>query len=439
SAGSWSATPRCSASPPRCGGPPGSGSSSCPAPTTTRSSCWTTWPAEAAGNNPWTHAERLLTGEQALCRVRSRSALLEREAVGVTGVLGPGADPDRRRRALEVVVVHALPALTGAHVRDDLVQAALGAQRDERGARRVTGRSRDGDGARVAAVVVVVGAALDRALGHLRHLHERVHVLPPRVPTPTSEHDDRIPERVTAKGQEKARNALPVAPRIRKELPFRNHSSRRGGGRHSTSAPPPTVRCSRSTRTDELRTRCPRCTTTTSPAAGPAANTLPSSCTRRIRSRSRTSSTETCSSRSRMRLIPARLMPSTCASRCTCSSRATSRREYRRPLPRVRRGTTRPSRSYCRRVCGCIPASSAALDTVSTGASSSIMCPPVSSRARCPGRSTEYVNRQRRGRAPAPPRRASFRRALGQARAHVLAVALGGERLERLLRLAAQL
>src|SRR5690606_25722376 len=138
SAGSWSATPRCSASPPRCGGPPGSGSSSCPAPTTTRSSCWTTWPAEAAGNNPWTHAERLLTGEQALCRVRSRSALLEREAVGVTGVLGPGADPDRRRRALEVVVVHALPALTGAHVRDDLVQAALGAQRDERGARRVT-------------------------------------------------------------------------------------------------------------------------------------------------------------------------------------------------------------------------------------------------------------------------------------------------------------
>src|SRR5215213_6019139 len=71
-----------------------------------------------------------------------------------------------------------------------------------------------------------------------------------------------------------------------------------------------------------------------------------------------------------IRLMPARLTPSSCESRCTSRSSATSRGLYRRPPPRVRPGLTSPSRSYCRSVCACMPASSAATEMTKTAASS---------------------------------------------------------------------
>src|SRR6266498_2594596 len=70
-----------------------------------------------------------------------------------------------------------------------------------------------------------------------------------------------------------------------------------------------------------------------------------------------------------IRLMPARLTPSSWLSRCTSRSSATSRWLYRRPPPPVRPGCTRPSRSYWRSVWGCIPASRAATEMISTFAS----------------------------------------------------------------------
>src|SRR5665647_2729722 len=77
------------------------------------------------------------------------------------------------------------------------------------------------------------------------------------------------------------------------------------------------------------------------------------------------------SSSSRIRWTPLRLMPSSCDRYWTSRSRATSRSEYRRPRPRVRVGTTRPSRSYVRRVCGCMPARRAAVEIGNRAASRS--------------------------------------------------------------------
>jgi len=53
-------------------------------------------------------------------------------------------------------------------------------------------------------------------------------------------------------------------------------------------------------------------------------------------------------------------------------SRAMSRPEYSRFLPPTRLGDTNPRRSYCRRVCGCNPASCAATEIANTGWSSAI-------------------------------------------------------------------
>src|SRR3712207_1406696 len=71
-----------------------------------------------------------------------------------------------------------------------------------------------------------------------------------------------------------------------------------------------------------------------------------------------------------IRLMPARLTPSSWESRCTSRSSATSRGLYRRPPPGVRPGLTSPSRSYWRSVWACMPASSAATEMTKTGASS---------------------------------------------------------------------
>ena len=68
-----------------------------------------------------------------------------------------------------------------------------------------------------------------------------------------------------------------------------------------------------------------------------------------------------------IRLMPARLTPSSWESRWTSRSSATSRGLYRRPPPGVRPGLTRPSRSYWRSVCACMPASSAATEITKTG------------------------------------------------------------------------
>ena len=54
-------------------------------------------------------------------------------------------------------------------------------------------------------------------------------------------------------------------------------------------------------------------------------------------------------------------------SRWTSRSMLTSRCEYRRDLPGARLGETMPSRSYCRSVCGCMSASSAATEMTKIG------------------------------------------------------------------------
>src|SRR5664279_2882403 len=92
-------------------------------------------------------------------------------------------------------------------------------------------------------------------------------------------------------------------------------------------------------------------------------------------SRSRACSAATRVSRAMMRLTPTRLMPSSWESRCTSRSRSTSRSEYRRPRPAERPGVTRPSRAYCRSVCGCMPASPAATEMTKTGASGCELSP----------------------------------------------------------------
>ena len=76
---------------------------------------------------------------------------------------------------------------------------------------------------------------------------------------------------------------------------------------------------------------------------------------------------------SMIRLMPARLTPSSWLSRCTSRSSATSRALYRRPPPAARPGCTSPSRSYWRSVCGCMPASRAATEMISTLASERLL------------------------------------------------------------------
>src|SRR5690606_34272005 len=96
-------------------------------------------------------------------------------AVGAVLARGSRPDADGGRRALESGVVPAVRALARADVREDLLQAALRAERDEGralGVARVTG---DRHGARVAPVVVVVAAAVDGTLDDLRHLREAAH------------------------------------------------------------------------------------------------------------------------------------------------------------------------------------------------------------------------------------------------------------------------
>src|SRR3954454_6430166 len=71
-----------------------------------------------------------------------------------------------------------------------------------------------------------------------------------------------------------------------------------------------------------------------------------------------------------MRLMPERLTPSSWLNRWISRSSAMSRAEYHRPRPLVRPGETSPMRSYCRSVCGCIPANVAATEMTNTGVSS---------------------------------------------------------------------
>src|SRR4051812_15545732 len=75
-------------------------------------------------------------------------------------------------------------------------------------------------------------------------------------------------------------------------------------------------------------------------------------------------------SSSKMRLMPERLTPSSWLNRWISRSSAMSRAEYRRPRPLVRPGETSPMRSYCRNVCGCMPANVAATEMTKTGVSS---------------------------------------------------------------------
>src|SRR4051794_11710166 len=96
-----------------------------------------------------------------------------------------------------------------------------------------------------------------------------------------------------------------------------------------------------------------------------------------------------------IRLMPARLTPSSWDSRCTSRSSATSRGLYRRPPPAVRPGLTSPSLSYWRSVWACMPASSAATEMTKTGASSAT--------ARIPS----GVSRPEPGALMRPPRRRS--------------------------------
>src|SRR5262249_20608156 len=76
----------------------------------------------------------------------------------------------------------------------------------------------------------------------------------------------------------------------------------------------------------------------------------------RINGRSRWTTSAISSSR----CTPARLMPPSSTRRLMSFSRSSSSREYRRMLPIVRVGCTRPRRSYLRSVCGCMPSIRAA-------------------------------------------------------------------------------
>src|SRR5690606_33033356 len=97
-----------------------------------------------------------LTAERCrLARAERGSGWFVREAVGVVDAR---ADAHGCRGALERGVVHALRPLTGADMRDDLVEAALRAERDEGGALGVAHGPSDRHGGGVATRVVVVRA-----------------------------------------------------------------------------------------------------------------------------------------------------------------------------------------------------------------------------------------------------------------------------------------
>jgi NAD(P)H-dependent FMN reductase len=98
------------------------------------------------------------------------SGRLVRQAVGVVDT-GPHANG--WRGALERGVVDALRPLAGAHVREHLVESALRAERDERGAFRVPDRAADGHRGGVAVGVVVVRASEHRTLGNGGQFVER--------------------------------------------------------------------------------------------------------------------------------------------------------------------------------------------------------------------------------------------------------------------------
>src|SRR5690606_35837742 len=116
----------------------------------------------------------------------------EGETVRVARVLRSGADADGAGRTLQVLVVDTVRALAGTDVRHDLLEPALGAERDERRAGGVPGDARDRHGPRVAVVVVVVAAAVHGAAGDLGHLHQGGHDLAPRVRSRTRRYlDDR--------------------------------------------------------------------------------------------------------------------------------------------------------------------------------------------------------------------------------------------------------
>src|SRR5436305_4412984 len=99
--------------------------------------------------------------------------------------------------------------------------------------------------------------------------------------------------------------------------------------------------------------------------------------------------------------MPARLTPSSWLSRWISRSISTSRALYRRPPPDARPGWTRPSRSYWRSVCECMPASRAATEMTRTFASetcsiemkywSAMAYLPFDVLARCLGRGLRVV------------------------------------------------